>query len=227
MAGTLIAPAAEYVPTITPTLRKTFTEPFAALLRKPGIAIILLFIVLFKLSDVAVVSLNGPFLLDIGFSLAKVGTVNKIIGFTATCLGAFWGAWWIPRIGWYRAFMAFGIAQVLANFTFLGLAFVGKHFTLMVIAVFLDNICHGLTTVVLLSFLLGLCDKQFSGTQYALLSALAGLGRVIITPIAGIIVEHTGWVSFYSWVIVIGLPSLVLLWSLRRRAAFTELTPPI
>ena len=55
---------------------------------------------------------------------------------------------------------------------------------------------------------MALCDRRFSATQYALLSALSAVGRVYVGPVAGYLVEALGWQMFFLFTFVIALPGL-------------------
>jgi len=61
-----------------------------------------------------------------------------------------------------------------------------------------------------------LCNHRFTATQYALLSALSALGRVLLGPLAGWVAQDYGWVTYYLTSFVIVIPSLVLLIFLRN-----------
>ena len=65
-------------------------------------------------------------------------------------------------------------------------------------------------------FLMALCDHRFTATQFALLSALASLGRVFVGPISGILVDKLGWVSFFFSTFLFALPGLILLWIMKE-----------
>ena len=70
-------------------------------------------------------------------------------------------------------------------------------------------------TAAFVALLMSLCDRRFSATQYALLSALAAVGRVYVGPASGFLVEAVGWAAFFFFTFLIALPGLVLLWWLR------------
>jgi len=62
---------------------------------------------------------------------------------------------------------------------------------------------------------MALTDVRFSAAQYALLSALAAIGRVYVGPTSGVLVENFGWPTFFTLTVIAALPGLVLLWWLR------------
>jgi PAT family beta-lactamase induction signal transducer AmpG len=198
-------------------------ESFREFLTRPFAWSLLLLIVLYKFGDALSVSLTTPFLIrGLGFSLATVGSVNKVIGLIASMLGVFIGGAIMLRISMYRALLLFGVLQLVAILTLLMLAVVGKSYSMLVIVVFADNLFNGMGTAALLAFLMSLCDQRFTATQYALLSAVASIGRVFIGPLAGVMVEHMGWISFFAWSFLISVPSILLLYWMRERIQIRE-----
>jgi MFS transporter, PAT family, beta-lactamase induction signal transducer AmpG len=189
--------------------------------RKHAIAI-LIFIVIYKICDAYALALNTPFLLRyMHFSLEQVGAISKVCGLSGSLIGCFVGGLLLPSFGLYRSLFWFGILQMLSNLLYLWMAVVGKSVTVMAVAVFGEYFCGGLASVAFVAFLMGLCDRRFSATQYALLSALSAVGRVFVGPSAGIFVEHLGWVDFYLFACLIGLPSIFLLYWLNDRFNFS------
>jgi PAT family beta-lactamase induction signal transducer AmpG len=81
----------------------------------------------------------------------------------------------------------------------------------------LENLCGGMGTAAYVALLMALCDRRFSATQYALLSALSAVGRVYVGPVAGYLVNAMGWVEFFFFTFLIALPGLVLLAWMRQR----------
>jgi PAT family beta-lactamase induction signal transducer AmpG len=81
----------------------------------------------------------------------------------------------------------------------------------------LENLCGGMGTAAYVALLMALCDRRFSATQYALLSALSAVGRVYVGPAAGYLVSALGWTEFFFFSFVIALPGLALLAWLRAR----------
>ena len=62
---------------------------------------------------------------------------------------------------------------------------------------------------------MAMCDHRYTATQYALLSSLAALGRIFVSPTSGYVVESVGWVVFFFLTAVTALPGLWMLWRLR------------
>ena len=196
-------------------------EPFTDLFKREAIVYILLFVVFYKLGDALTGALMSNFLLSgLGFSLTDVGLAYKTIGLVATILGAFAGGVWMPRLGLYRSLLVFGLIQAFSNLTFVLLAMAGKSYIFMVFTIFADSFCGGMSTAAFVAFIMALCNHRYSATQYACLSALAAIGRVFLGPMAGMMVEHMGWTSFYAWAFLLSFPGLILLTLIRKEVVF-------
>lgn len=195
----------------------SFVEPWDAFFVRRRAMAFLLLIVLYKLGDAFAGSLSTSFLLrGPGFSQTEIGAINKGLGLLATIVGALLGGAWLSSRSLYGALMAFGLLQALSNLGYWLLAVLPKSYGLMVLAIGVENLCGGLGTAAFVAFLMALTDKRFSAAQYALLSALAAVGRVYVGPVAGVAVEHYGWGPFFLMTVVASAPGLVMLWWLRR-----------
>lgn len=79
-------------------------------------------------------------------------------------------------------------------------------------------------TAAFVALLMTLCNKSFSATQFALLSALSAVGRVYVGPIAGWFVEAHGWSTFYLFSVVAAVPGIALLLLCRQTLEHTQRT---
>ncbi|HTQ74005.1 MAG TPA: MFS transporter [Burkholderiales bacterium] len=209
------------------TLREAVVEPFHEFFSRPGAIAILALLILYKFGDAFAGSLTTAFLLrGAGFSLDDVGFVNKAVGLAATIAGALFGGALMVKMGLYRALLSFGILQGVAILSFMWLALVGKNYPIMVLAVGLENVTSGMGTAAFVALLMALCDHRFTATQYALLSALAAIGRVFIGPVAGYATDPRylglSWAAFFFWAFVSAIPGLVLVWMLRGEIEAAE-----
>ena len=200
------------------TLNEAVAQPFAEFFTREGAVALLLLVVLYKLGDAFAGNLTTTFLLrGPGFSLTEVGAINKGLGLAATIFGALAGGALMAKMRLYRALLVFGVLQAVTNLGFMLLAASGKSYALMVTVIGLENLCGGMGTAAYVALLMALCDRRFSATQYALLSALSAVGRVYVGPAAGYLVEGLGWEAFFFFTFLIALPGLALLAWMRQR----------
>lgn len=208
------------------TVAEAVLAPLREYFSREGAWLLLMLIVLYKLGDAFAGSLTTSFLLrGAGFSLTDVGLVNKWLGFAATLIGLLAGGATMARLGLYRALLVFGLLQALTNLGFMVLAAIGKSYALMIVVVGAENLCGGMGTVAFVALLIAMCERRFSATQYALLSALAAVGRVYVGPAAGYLVNAFGWQEFFLLTFLIALPGLLLLWSQRERIEGFDAAP--
>jgi MFS transporter, PAT family, beta-lactamase induction signal transducer AmpG len=177
---------------------------------------LLLLIILYKLGDAYAGTLTTAFLIKgMGFSVSEVGTINKALGFVSMIAGAMLGGALMVRLQLFRSLLAFGVLQAVSNLSFMALALVGKSYGMLVFAVAFENFSGGMGTAAFVSLLMAMCNRRFTATQYALLSSLAALGRIFISPTSGFLVEFAGWPVFFFVTFLAGLPGLAMLWRLR------------
>jgi MFS transporter, PAT family, beta-lactamase induction signal transducer AmpG len=195
----------------------SFVEPWDAFFDRRRAVALLALIVFYKLGDAFAGTLSTAFLIrGAGFTVTEVGAVNKVLGLIATIVGALAGGALLTKLTLYRALVLFGILQAVSNFGYWLIAVMPKDYLLMAAAIGFENLCGGLGTAAFVAFLMSLTDQRFSAAQYALLSALAAVGRVYVGPAAGVMVEGLGWPVFFLFTVVAALPGLALLYWLRR-----------
>jgi len=193
------------------TLKEAVWEPLLSYFRRSGAVEMLLFIMVYKLSDAMAGAMTTPFLLDMGFSRTDVGTVNKAFGLLSTILGTLAGGSIIAKIGINRSLWIFAFLQAFSNFAFTALALIGKNYASMVVAIGLENICGGMGTAAFVAFMMRLCDKRFTATQYALLTSFMAVTRVLAGVPTGFMVSSMGWPMFFAVSMLGALPGIILL----------------
>jgi len=207
------------VPAQTPrSLRQAVIEPFREFFGRPEAITVLVLIVLYKLGDAFAGALSTTFLIRAaGYTATEVGTVNKLLGLAATIVGALAGGALMARLGLYRSLMLFGVLQAVSNLGFWVIS-VGPHNVwLMAAGVGIENLCGGMGTAAFVALLMGLCNQQFSATQFALLSALSAVGRTYLAgPLTPQLVQLSGWPTFFLLTVLIALPGLWLLYWRRK-----------
>ena len=226
LVATFIATEPEVAVRPPKTLDEAVIGPLKDFFSNSGAWVIMALIVLYKLGDAFAGSLSTTFLIrGVGFSAAEVGAINKVLGLIATIVGALVGGALMVRLKLYGALMFFGILQAVSNLGFWVLAVTPKSYITMAAVVGIENLCGGMGTAAFVAFLMALCNQRFSATQFALLSALAAVGRTYLAgPGSGYMVEALGWAPFFAITVVIALPGLALLWW--QRAAIIGLEDP-
>jgi len=213
IATTFIAPEPVLRDAPPRTLFEAVVLPFADFFQRvgPRAVLVLVFIVVYKYSDSLAGSMTTPFLLQAGFSQSEVGAVFLGVGVVATIAGVVVGGAMIGKVGINRALWVFVVFQGLSNLTYYGLSLSGKNHTFMVAAIITENFGLGLVSAGMTAYLMEMCNKRFTATQFALLSSLMAASRDILVAPAGKLVESSGWPGFFLITVAMAIPPLVLL----------------
>jgi MFS transporter, PAT family, beta-lactamase induction signal transducer AmpG len=196
------------------TLGEAVVLPFADFFQRsgPGFGIlVLVFIVLYKYSDALAGSMTTPFLLKTGFTQTEVGVALGGVGLFSIIAGSLVAGFAIARIGVNKSMWLFAIFQALSNLTYYGLALAGRNHSFMVMAIIVENFGFGLVSSALVAYIMSMCNRRFSATQFALLSSLVAASRDILVAPGGKIAESMGWPTFFLITVVAGLPCIALL----------------
>jgi len=206
------------------TIREAVVGPFVDYFKRRGAYEILLFILLYKIGDVMAGSMTTPFILKLGFTKTQLAVIVKTFGILATVTGGLVGGIVLIKVGIYRGLWIFGILQAASTLAFSALAASGAYYPLLVASVTFENLTGGMGTAAFTAFMAILCNKKFTATQYALLSSLMGIPRVIISAPTGLLAAHIGWVYFFIFCALSAIPGLAFLF--RFKTWQEELHPP-
>ncbi len=212
------APAA--APGIAAWLRQAVVAPFADMVRRQGalrLAAIVLFIVLYKFGDALAGSMANPLYVGLGFTPAEVATIAKLYGVVATLAGVAAGGVCVLRLGLYPSLLLCGALQAASNLLYAVQFWAGHDLAVLALTIGAENLTGGMASAAFVAYLSGLCSRDFTATQYALLSSLATVGLNLLAASGGYLAERLGWPAFFALSTAACLPGLVLLAGLMRR----------
>ena len=185
----------------------------------------MLFVLIFKLGDMALGPMVRPFWVDRHFTPIQIGAVPGTIGVVSTITGALLGGKLTQSWGLFRALWILGVAQAASNLMYAVAAALPPSNVLMYSASIVESFCGGLGTAPFLAFMMSICDKSQAATQYALLSALFGLTRSVSGPISGWMTERFGYATYFTATFFLAWPAFALLPWVRRWIINTEPHP--
>lgn len=195
--------------------RPDFIAAFKRWLTRPSAGLLLAIAFTYRLGEFAVVSMIKPYWVDRGYSPAEIGTITSIIGVIVSIAGAIAGGAIVARIGIWRSLLWLGFMQCISN---LGYALVATFHAgrwSIYAAAITENIGYGLGTAAFLAFLMSICDRERAATEYALLSAAYGFTGTIIASASGYIAKHAGYSAYFWLTVLLGIPALLLLPTIR------------
>jgi PAT family beta-lactamase induction signal transducer AmpG len=200
---------------------------FSEFLTRDAAIVVLAFVVLYKLCDAFAGGMTAPFVIDLGFTRNDYATIVKVVGFAATLIGGFAGgalaiAYPLVTCLWIGALL-----QMASNLVFTWQALVGVNMWALSVTIVVENFTGAVGTVIFVAYLSALCQSPLhTATQYALLTALAAVGRTYMSAGSGFVAEATGWPLFFIVSALTALPSLALLAWLQHRGHFATLGKP-
>ncbi len=224
MAGTLGALNTDAAARRPLTLREAVVEPLHDLLQRKGVALLLTFATFYKLGDWLAESMTMPFLLrGVGFTLAEVGTVQKTTAMIAIILGGLLGGWMLTVMRLRTMLWICGFVQAGSILGFWLIAQLGRSLPLLVGANALENFAFGMGGSAFATLIMGSCNRKYTGTQYALFSALMALPRTVFAGFTGFMAQSYGWKLYFPICAMAAIPGFLLLlmyerWGLKEEA---------
>ena len=198
-------------------LKRAVAEPFLEFLSRPGWLAFLAFVLLYKLGDAAVGVMTSPLFVELGFSKTEVAEVVKLFGLAATLIGAFLGGLMVSRLGLIKALWICGVLQLFSNLGFAGLALAGHDVPALAAVIAFENLAGGMGTTAFVAFIAALCNRNYTATQYALLSSLTAVARTFIAAPGGFLAEAVNWPLYFLLTAIVAIPGLLLIAVLQKR----------
>ncbi len=193
------------------TLKEAVVQPFSEYFSRPNALWILAFILLYKIGDTMASSMTAPFYVDLNFTKTEVGAVVKLFGFPPILIGTAIGGIIMLRIGINRSLWIFGILQAVSTAGFCILAQTGYSLPMLAAVIAFENLSSGMGTSAYSAFMASITNKKFTATQYALLTSLMGIPRVVASSVTGLLAQAMGWSSFFIFCTLIAVPGMLLL----------------
>ena len=192
--------------------------PFVEFFQRNGrfAIMILLFIALFRLSDIVMGIMANPFYLDLGFSKSDIASIGKVFGFFMTIAGSFLGGLLVVRYGVFGPLLLGAVMVASTNLLFAQLALVGPDLSWLALVISADNLSGGLSNAAFIAYLSGLTNRAYTATQYALFSSLMTLPGKFMSGFSGVIVDASGYYEFFLYAAAMGLPAIALAWVVMR-----------
>jgi PAT family beta-lactamase induction signal transducer AmpG len=203
-------------------LRRWFTRavagPFVDFFSRNGKVafIILLFIAVFRLSDIALGIMANPFYLDMGYTKIEIANVAKVFGFFMSISGSLICGVLVVKWGLMRPLLIGAVAVAVTNLLFASLSVLEPKVSYLAIVISADNISGGFAATAFIAYLSSLTNRAYTATQYALFSSLMTLPGKFISGFSGLVVDNFGYFEFFVVAAMLGIPAILLVAWLSR-----------
>jgi MFS transporter, PAT family, beta-lactamase induction signal transducer AmpG len=169
------------------------------------------FVLLFRLPDLAMGPMVGPFWVDGGIPREEIALVKSGIGFGATLAGAVLGGGLVRWLGIGRALWVAGALAVASNLGYAGAALAGGGRLPIYAASTAESLCSGVAAVAFMSFLMRICEREHAAVQYAALTSLGFLAGALARAFSGVAADQLGYASFFAATALLAVPAFALL----------------
>ncbi|MDQ7781980.1 MAG: MFS transporter [Desulfomonilaceae bacterium] len=187
---------------------RSLAAPVQDLLNRPGVVQVTLFILLYKLGDMSLGPMVRPFWLARELSLTEIGLITGTFGILASIAGGLTGGLFMARFGIFHGLWFLGLWQSVSNLTYAWVAMLPHSGNWAIYAASMaESFCGGLGTAAFLAFLMSICKKEFSATQYALLSALFRITGIAAGALSGWATFRIGYAAYFGLTFLLSLPA--------------------
>ena len=228
-ASSAVAEADRALPSNRNALKRAFwsaLDSFRDFLSRDLALAVLAFVALFKVADALAFALLTPFVLDLGFSLTQLATIRNGVGFVVAVLGGFAGGLVARALSLSISLWIGGLLQTVMILAFSWQALVGNNLAMLTLTTAIEFFTDAVGTVIFVAYLSALCrNPLYTATQFALLTAIAALGRNVLALGTGYLAHAVGWAWFFVVCAFAGLPALLLLAWLQQSRHFDGLSP--
>ncbi len=196
---------------------ESLIAPARDFISRPGVVQVGLFILLYKLGDMAMGPMVRPFWLERGLSTTEIGLITGSLGILSSIAGGLAGGLFMARFGVFHGLWFLGLWQSVSNVTYVWVAAMPStgHMGIYVASA-VESFCAGLGTSAFLAFLMSVCNKQFSATQYAMLSALFRISGILSGIPSGWATGSIGFAPYFALTFVLSLPAFAFIPACRK-----------
>lgn len=199
-------------------IQRGFGRAFATYARQERFAVVVLFIIFYKVGDEILFSMNTPFLMrELGVTKGQFAWVSGLLGALGSVAGTTLGGIWIKRTGLRRAIWPLTLLMNLNIWAYVWLAWARPSASdplgLFVIATvhFYEQVAAGLGSAVLTVFILRTCRPEFKASHFAVGTAIMSLFSTFFGGFGGLIVERMGYLNMFLLAFGASIPSMALL----------------
>ena len=194
-----------------------------------GIGLAIAFLLLYRLPEAFSVKMLTPFLLDpvseggLGLTTAQSGLVYGTVGVIALTIGGILGGIWSAKVGLRRALwpMALSLALPCAVYLYLAAVQPSDIFTVY-FCVALDQFGYGFGFTAYMLYMIWFSQGEYSTSHYSICTAFMAAGMMLPGMVSGWLQSILGYTSFFVWVTICAIPSLILAVCAKRTKYLTD-----
>ena len=207
---------------------KEFGRTFATYFTKPGVLLVIVFMLLYRLPEAFLIKMCMPFLVaardagGLGLPTAEVGIVYGTIGVIFLTLGGIIGGIMASRWGLRKSLWPMAACMTLPCLTFVYLSMVQPtNLVAISVAVAIEQFGYGFGFTAYMLYMMYFSEGEFKTAHYAICTAFMALSMMIPGMFAGYIQEALGYLNFF-WMVIACCAATVTVTVLARRKVDPE-----
>ena len=188
---------------------KEFARTFVTFIRKPGVLLAIVFMLLYRLPEAFLLKMVNPFLLDSqskgGLALAtdEVGIIYGTIGVFFLTLGGIIGGVASSRWGLKKALWPMALFMTLPCATFVYMSmFHPTNVVIISTCVAIEQFGYGFGFTAYMLYMMYFSEGEFTTAHYAICTAFMALSMMIPGMFAGYLQEWLGYEGFF-WMVMV------------------------
>lgn len=190
---------------------KNYLEAFKTYLLQDRIAVIIIFMLLYKLGDAMLFSMNTPFLLDLGVTTFQLGWISGTVGKVSSIAGSIAGGWWVAKKGLRKGLWQLALVMNVTILAYVWLSIAKPGLFGVVLVHALEQIAAGVGTTSFVIFQMRTCKKEFRAAHYAIATSIMAFGPMISGPIGGYLASKFGYTPFFTICFLASIPGFLLI----------------
>ena len=202
---------------------KEFGRTFATFFTKPGVLLVIVFMLLYRLPEAFLIKMCMPFLVasrdagGLGLPTSEVGIVYGTIGVIFLTIGGIIGGVMASRWGLRKSLWPMAACMTFPCLTFVYLSVVQPTSLVAIsIAVAIEQFGYGFGFTAYMLYMMYFSEGEFKTAHYAICTAFMALSMMIPGMFAGYIQESLGYVNFF-WMVMVCCIATVFVTFLARR----------
>ena len=204
-----------------------FFKTFGTFFQKPKIAVLLLFLLVYRLGEAQLVKMVQPFLLDpreqggLGLTDDQVGLAYGTAGIIALMLGGLLGGFVVARHGLKFWLWPMLLAIHLPDAVFVWLAYAQpENFWMISAGVAVEQFGYGFGFTAFMLYMIYIARGEHQTAHYAICTGFMALGMMLPGMWSGWLQEHIGYQHFFVWVLLATIPSFIVVLRIPLEAEF-------
>lgn len=198
-----------------------FGKVVKSFLDQEKIAIICLYIFIFRFGDALMLKMTMPFLLDprekggLGLTTQDVGFIYGTVGPVFLLMGGLLGGYLVAKFSLKKTLLPTALIQSGALPLYWALAWFKptEHFWILIVNSF-EQFSYGLGVAAYTVFLLSVVKPEYKAAHYAIATAIMALGLIVPGYISGYMTTWLGYPNFFFVSFIASIPGLITIFFL-------------